>query len=339
MQTKHPHIELDYAFTARPAVMSDIDIFYQLVRVRYNEQFGLDTITKKELLAEWEAPGFELERDSRLIFAPSGALVGFSLLFENKELPVHPQIWSYVHPDWRRLGIGTAILEWAEARAKENLAKIPADARLVLNTRIYGADVSGKELVELNGFTTNRLTVNMFIEFSKQPPQPTLPEGIRIITYNEFNDLREVYRVNHEAFRDHRGFAETDFETGFKQYQHYINNDAHLDFSLWFLAMDGDKLIGFSLCTAHSWDDPDKGWVEDLGVLREYRKRGIAKALLHHSFGEFYKLGFKKVGLNADGSNLTGAVQLYQNVGMRIFRTWHAYEKELRAGKEYTNQG
>ncbi|MDX2075878.1 MAG: GNAT family N-acetyltransferase [bacterium] len=336
---KHPHIELDYAFSIRPATLEDIDIFYQLVKVRYSEQFGLNTITKEELLAQWQAPGFEIERDTRLIFAPNGTLIGFSVFSENKEMPVRPQIWSYVHPDWRRLGVGTAIIEWAEARAKENLSKIPADARLILSITVYDNDVSAKELVEINGFTTQNGRVNMIIEFDAMPPAPKLPEGIRIITYPEFNNLREVYRVLSDAFRDHRGFVETDFETDFQIYQHFINSDPHIDYDTWFLAMDGDKLVGLSICIPNSWDDPHKGWVDDLGVLREYRGRGIAKALLHHSFGEFYKRGFKKMGLNADASNLTGAVQLYHNVGMRIFRRWHTYEKELRPGKEYTNQG
>jgi GNAT superfamily N-acetyltransferase len=339
MQTKHPHLKLDDTFTARPAVMSDIDNFYELVKVRLHEQFGLCNLTQQELLTQWQTPGFELERDTILISAPSGALVGFGLCSEVKEMPVRPNLWAYIHPDWRRQGVGTAIIEWAESRAKENLSKIPADSRLALTTNVYDADTSAKELVESKGFTTKNGRVNMIIEFDTMPQNPELPEGIQIISYPEFNNLREVYWVLTEAFRDHRGFVETDFETEFEIYQHFINNDPHIDYNAWFLAMDGDKLVGSSICTPHSWDDPDKGWVDELGVLREYRGRGIAKALLHHSFGKFYERGFKKMGLNADASNLTGAIQLYHNAGMRVFRRWHIYEKELRPGKEYTNQG
>lgn len=339
MLMKHPHIELDYAFTIRHAELDDIDIFYQLVKVLDAEFYGQTTTTRETLLTEWQEPGFDIATDSRLVFAPSGALIGFSILHENKELPVRPYTWSYVHPDWRRLGVGTALIEWAQVRAKENLLILPEDARLVLTTSVYDTDHSGKELLDIFGFTTNRTSVNFLIEMDAPPQQPTLPDGIRILTNQEFNNLREVYRVYREAFRDHRGFVETDFDEGFARYEHFIKNDPHLDFNLWFLAMDGDKLVGFSLCTPNSWDDPHKGWVDEFGVLREYRNRGIAKALLYHSFGEFYRRGVHKVGLNADGSNLTGAVNLYQSVGMHIFRTWHAYEKELRAGVEYSNQG
>ena len=338
MLMKHPHIELDYAFTIRQAEMSDIDIFYQLVKVCETELYGQTTMTIEEITIDWQTPGYDITKNIHLVFAPSGALIGSCQIYDNIA-PMRPFIQSYVHPDWRRLGVGTALIEWAEKRTWENLDKIPQDSSLVITTSVYDANKSAKELLEINGFTTNRKSVNMLIELQNAPPQPILPPDIRIITYKEFGNLREVYRVLREAFRDHRGHIDADFETLFLRFEHYVNNDTHIDFSLWFLAMDGDKLVGFSLCPPRAWDDSHKGWIDELCVLREYRGRGIAKALLQHSFGEFYKRGFKKVGLNADGSNLTGAVQLYQNVGMRIFRTWHAYEKELRAGKEYTNQG
>jgi len=338
MFPQHPHIELDYSFTIRHAELEDIDIFHQLVKVLYSEFYGA-SISKEELLMEWQSPEFNIAHDSRLVFAPNGELIGFSLLFEDKEIPVRPYIWSYVHPEWRRLGVGTALLEWAQERAKENIAFIPEDAKLTLSTNVYSANQSAKELLESLGFTTNRTRVNMLIEMNEMPPAPVFPDGIRIITYPEFGNLREVYRVLREAFRDHRGFVENDFEKDFANYQYFVTNDHRTHYDTWYLAMDGDAIIGMCLCSLASWDDPNKGWIEELGVLRDYRKRGIATALLQYSFGELYTRGIKKVGLNADGSNLTGAVKLYQNAGMRIFREWHAYEKELRAGKEYTNQG
>lgn len=339
MLPKHPHIELDYAFTIRHAELDDIDIFYQLVKTCDNEFYGYTSTTREELLAEWQAPEFDIARDTRLIFAPNGTLIGFSILFQNKEMPVRPYLWSYVHPEWRRLGVGTAIIEWAQARSKENIPLIPEDARMTLTTGVYSDNQSAKDLLETLGFTTSRGSVNMIIELDTPPQKPTFPDNIRIITYPEFNDLREVYRVFREAFRDHRGFIETDFDKAFANYQHYVANDPKVTQDTWYLAMDGDNLIGFSLCAMSAWDDPHKGWVDDFGVLREYRKRGIGKALLQHSFYDLYARGLRKVGLNADASNLTGAVRLYENAGMRVFRRWHAYEKVLRDGKEYSNQG
>ncbi|MCL4254903.1 MAG: GNAT family N-acetyltransferase, partial [Anaerolineae bacterium] len=178
MLPKHPHIELDYAFTIRHAELDDIEIFYQLVKTSDSEFYGYTSTTRDELLAEWQAPEFDIARDTRLVFAPNGTLIGFSILFENKEMPVRPYLWSYVHPEWRRLGVGTAIIEWAQARAKENIPLIPEDARMTLTTGVYSDNQSAKDLLETLGFTTSRGSVNMIIELDTPPQKPTFPDNI-----------------------------------------------------------------------------------------------------------------------------------------------------------------
>ncbi len=59
------------------------------------------------------------------------------------------------------------------------------------------------------------------------------------------------------------------------------------------------------------------GWVNLLGVRRPWRRRGVALALLQHSFREFYARDRRKVGLGVDAQSLTGATRLYEKAGMR----------------------
>ena len=75
-----------------------------------------------------------------------------------------------------------------------------------------------------------------------------------------------------------------------------------------------------------------------LAVLRAYRKQGLGLALLRHSFGEFYRRGNRAVGLGVDAQNLTGALRLYEQAGMRVCRKNNTYEKELRPGVELSTQ-
>lgn len=67
---------------------------------------------------------------------------------------------------------------------------------------------------------------------------------------------------------------------------------------------------------------------------RPWLKRGIGRALLRHSFNEFYRRGKRKVGLGVDAQNLTGALRLYEGAGMHIDQAYDHYEKELRPGTE-----
>jgi ribosomal protein S18 acetylase RimI-like enzyme len=102
--------------------------------------------------------------------------------------------------------------------------------------------------------------------------------------------------------------------------------------------MDGNEVVGTSLCRKNSYDNPDVGWVNTLGVRRAWRKRGIGLALLRHSFGELYRRGKRMAGLGVDAENLTGALRLYENAGMYAHLSFDLFEKEIRAGKEISVQ-
>ncbi|MBD0349195.1 MAG: GNAT family N-acetyltransferase, partial [Thermoleophilia bacterium] len=99
------------------------------------------------------------------------------------------------------------------------------------------------------------------------------------------------------------------------------------DPALWFIAYDGDEIAGFSLCRPRESGDPDMGWVSVLGVRRPWRRRGLALALLRHSFVELHRRGKKRVGLGVDAENTTGALRLYERAGMHVDRRWDTWEK------------
>ena len=56
---------------------------------------------------------------------------------------------------------------------------------------------------------------------------------------------------------------------------------------------------------------------------------GLGRALLFHSFRELRRLGRTAVGLSVDSENPTGAVRLYESVGMRPVSRRVLYEKQL----------
>ncbi len=93
-----------------------------------------------------------------------------------------------------------------------------------------------------------------------------------------------------------------------------------------------------SLCHPKTAEDPEMGWVDSLGMRRPWRRRGLALVLLHHSFGEFYRRGKCKVGLEVDAQSLTGATRLYEKAGMHVDRQYANYEKELRPGGDLSTQ-
>jgi mycothiol synthase len=75
---------------------------------------------------------------------------------------------------------------------------------------------------------------------------------------------------------------------------------------------------------------PEEGWVHQIAVQREHRRRGLATALLGAVFEEMRSLGLPEVGLSTDSR--TGALDLYLDMGMIVRQTFTHYSKLLRPG-------
>ena len=276
--------------------------------------------------------------DIRLVFAPNGEMVGYIEVWTTQKPPVHPWIWGRVHPAYENMGVGTYLLAWGQERSKKVLDEIPTELRFAPRVGIYRQADASKKLFEDMGYRRIRSSYTMRINMDAPPPAPQWAEGITLRTYNPETDLESVYRAVDESFSDHFGHIETPFEEGVERFKHFSTGYEGFDPSLWFLAMDGNEVVGMSLCRKNSYDNPDVGWVNTLGVRRAWRKRGIGLALLRHSFGELYRRGKRMAGLGVDAENLTGALRLYENAGMHVHLAFDLFEKEIRPGKEISVQ-
>jgi mycothiol synthase len=97
------------------------------------------------------------------------------------------------------------------------------------------------------------------------------------------------------------------------------------DPTLWLLARARGRPAG--ALTGHVGGD--LGWVDYLGVLTACRGRGTGMALLRRSFAAFAGRGVRRVTLNVDAENSTGATVLYERAGMRVINGWDLWERLL----------
>src|SRR3989304_3871388 len=279
-------VSLPEGFTARGANMNDIEPSRVLINRWSRSVIGRDESAVEAILTEWKSPGFDPAEDIRLVFAPNGQMAGYIEVWITVKPPVHPGIWGRVDPDYEGMGLGTWMLQWAEQRALRALPSVPAELRFAPRVGTWRQAEKPKKLFEDMGYQHIRNTYHMLIEMDAPVPEPEFPEGITLRTYNPETDLEAVYRADMDSFRDHFGFIEEPFEEGLKRFKHFWLNEG-VDPTLLFLAMDGNEIAGINLCRPHSFYDPDVGWVGTLGGRRQWRKRGIGLALLHHSFNEF----------------------------------------------------
>lgn len=332
-------VSLPEGFTVRGATMDDLEAALKLFNRWSQSVIHEDEITDAEAVRrEWVSPGFDLAEDIRLVFAPDGELVGYVEVWTTAKPPVHPWIWARVAPRYEGHGIGRSLLGWAEKRAKRVLGEIPADLRFAPRTGTYQKADRARKLILAMGYEHIRSSYNMRINMDTPPVEPEWPEGVTLRTYNPATDLEAVYRTANDAFRDHFGHVDMPFEEGLKRFEHFMTGYEGFDPTLWFLAMSGDEIVGICLCRLKAYDNPEVGYINSLGVLRPWRKRGIGLALLLHSFCELYRRGQRMAGLGVDAQNLTGALRLYENAGMHVHQAFDQFEKEIRPGQEISVQ-
>jgi mycothiol synthase len=286
----------------------------------------------------------EVPAVTKLIEEHCEAVLGENEISENelKQWLSVPNLWMQVaERDERLTGYLDVVLQDPEhldvdiralddesaqalAAATEGHARGSGPGRKVLHGVAQGKDDVAREMYEREGWQLVRHSFQMRIELDGELPEPEWPDGLTLRNARP-DEAEKVHAAQQDAFADHWDFRPQTYE----QWRPFTVDRTDFDPALWWLAEDGDELAGFSLNQWHFSGDPQFGWVGSLGVRPPWRRRGLGKALLLHSFHDFRNRGATRVGLGVDAENTTGAVRLYEGAGMRAVRRNDTYEKTL----------
>jgi mycothiol synthase len=240
-----------------------------------------------------------------------------------------------VDPQWQRRGVGSALLQWLEARTRQRFAEdgsaegsdTPPQPRL----RIFIEQKQQHQcaLLEESGYEVVRYYNEMHRPLSAPLPEAPLADGLEIVPMEP--GLSESLRLAHnQVFADHWGSEPRDEESwGF------VVNDplARPDLSAVVRESSTGEVVGYQLAS----HDPEtavtrgftEGYTDLLGVRREFRGRGIAQALLADAMRRFAAAGMDLASLDVDSDNPTGAMALYRKMGYAPVNTSLAWDKVL----------
>jgi GNAT superfamily N-acetyltransferase len=207
-------------------------------------------------------------------------------------------------------GIGEEFVEHTERRAREHGASR-------MHQYALGPDAYARELLGRHGYEDVRHFYDMAIELSERPELMDVE-----IESVQPEEMEAFYEALDAAFQDHWEHHSTPFAEWYERQTASPN----FDLSLWFLIRSDGEIAAIARNDA---DRNGGGYVGALGVRREFRGRGYAKALLYRSFAEFWDRGMPRVTLGVDASNPTGATHLYERVGMHVEAENVVYEKLL----------
>jgi len=328
-------MHLSTQFTNRSANFDDIPMIVAMLNQTTNSE--QDSFFVEDMQTEWRTPDFDVSSSVQLVFSENNGLVGYIEVWDIDNPPVRPTIWGRVHPDFKRQGIGSYLMTWAENRTKQAITRCPDDVRVAYQCGCDNHHSETQKLFESMGLRYYQDSWDMEITLTEEPPPITAPDDFIIRDYRHPDEFREVILANEEAFEDHFGYVKKTPEQHLEQWKHLIDTDSYFDPSVWFVAehIESGEIAGVSICRPRAWTDPHKAYLGSLSVRRPYRRNGLAMALLKHTFRAFWLRGTTTISLSVGADNLTGATKLYEKAGMCVTRHLMMYEKELRAGREY----
>lgn len=272
------------------------------------------------------APNFDPSRDSWLAVDPDGTVVGWGYL-ENPHRAEREFVEVYVHPE-RGLPAQAPLL----AAQLRRVAERAAEAGLARMTVRCGAIPTEKPWIEVlgdAGFTFIKRYARMRRPLGPETAEaPSPPPGvlIRPVRPDDDADLRTFHRILDTAFRDTPDHVPSTYE----QWRAQVAALPVVPWDEWYVA-EVDGAPAGVLQSADAAPDQHEGWVRNLAVLREYRRRGVGAALLRRAFAAYTAKGYDCAGLGVDLENPTEAERLYRSVGMTPVYEADVFERVVTA--------
>lgn len=313
----------------RPITSDDVPVLIELQNTANMRDNRWRSVNAEEIIRKTRSN--EPAQNTRLISTSEGEPIAYGALQDPSAGPHAYSIeaTSVVHPDWRRQGIGTELLNWQLARAAQIFRSQKSSVPKWLEVTISGTAPERSEFFAQHGFTRKRTWLEMIRPLAA--PLPELNADIEITTPEDFSE--ETRRAYNDSFRDHWGTA-PDSPTDWQRREQRSDYRPDLSFISHGTRADGTKEVTGLLTTqvdpVHFATRGAKfAYIHLFGVRRDWRGHGIAKALLARALHEFQAAGFERAELTVDAESLTGAVGVYEAVGFEEFHRHYTYAYEF----------
>jgi mycothiol synthase len=232
-----------------------------------------------------------------------------------------------VMPDWRRQGLGRALLHHTEG-----LARAWASQQVAPNPSFYQGVVSDKAvgtiaLFEQEGYLPVRHFYEMVRPHLEEIPEARLPPGVEVRPVQP-EHYRQIWEAVQENFAGLWGRPIPSNDA----YEKWLANPFFQP-SLWRVAWAGDQVVGHVLSFIIADENEARGWLrgytEIIGVRSGWRRQGLATALLCQSLHAIKAEGMTEATLGVDTDNAHRALQLYEHCGFVAGQRETAYRKPM----------
>jgi mycothiol synthase len=291
-------VELPDGLTSRPLTMSDARAVFEVMAAQEQHDIGTVEIEEADIVGDWQRPSFDVSASTVGVF-DGERLVGYG------ELGGDQRSDAAVHPAYRGRGLGTAIAAWVRDTARDR-------GESIVGMPVPQGSPGDRLLASLGYHVRWESWVLELPPGREIEPQP-LPAGYTLRTAVSDAERRAVHEVVEDAFlewSERRRTSYEDFEA---------RSVRRPGFEPWQLraAVDPD---GATVGACSTSINGDVAYVAQLAVRRDRRGLGLARALLVDAFSGAREHGASRFELSTDSR--TGALGLYEKVGMVVTATW-----------------
>lgn len=294
-------LTLPDGLSERPLVMADARAVFEVMAAQEAHDTGEVSIEEADILGDWGRPSYDVSAGT------VGVLAGERLV-AYAELMGADRGDAAVHPDYRGRGIGTALARWMQAKARE------------AGSEVIGMPVpqgsAGDRLLGALGYHVRWESWALRLPAAARVPPRDLPAGYT---------LREATPADHEA-------CWTVIEDAFLEWSErdrmplgdwlatVVGRPGFEPWNLRVVTGPAGEVVGATQVFLSGEEGDMEGYVNKVATRHDQRGRGLAQAMLVDAFATARAHGATGSGLDTDSR--TGALGLYEKVGMVVSSTW-----------------
>jgi ribosomal protein S18 acetylase RimI-like enzyme len=316
--------------TVRAVTMDDVPALLDLVERLTSAVLGEPEVSESEMRDDLTGAHFDLARDTFIAVAPDGRATAYGQ--GRDEHTGTGWVDVYIDPalaDELFDPLADAAIEAAARRVAESV-RDRGESRVRLTANLYDTEVRMRAAYERAGIVVE--TVYWRLQRLFGPDEvlelPAVPNGFTVTKVDPRDDaiIEQAYHLFHETFSEHHGHDGR--QEALADFIEDSRGTESFDPDAWWFAWRDTDPVGL-LIGDDRRAEQGVGYVRAVGVQKQLRGRGIARALLLSAFADYQVRGRQGVQLGVDTGNTTGATRLYASVGMTSLHSAIALGRDI----------